>query len=121
MRVYNCERDHKMRLMQLFPLNLHSHGMRATLPVLMKSSSRLLEKTRERERERERREREMMRERGETRERGERERDERENRGERRKRERNKEKKTRAGRFLRHNPRCCTTLANGQTSTDPDL
>ena len=30
MRVYNCERDHKMRLMQLFPLGLHSHGMRAT-------------------------------------------------------------------------------------------
>ena len=30
MRVYNCARDHKMRLMQLFPLGLHSHGMRAT-------------------------------------------------------------------------------------------
>ena len=30
MRVYNCARDHKMRLMQLFPLGLHSHGMSAT-------------------------------------------------------------------------------------------
>ena len=30
MRVYNCARDHKMRLMQLFPLGLHSHGMTAT-------------------------------------------------------------------------------------------
>ena len=30
MRVYNCARDHKMRLVQLFPLGLHSHGMRAT-------------------------------------------------------------------------------------------
>ena len=30
MRVYNCARDHKMRLMQLFPLGLHAHGMRAT-------------------------------------------------------------------------------------------
>ena len=30
MRVYNCAKDHKMRLMQLFPLSLHSHGMRAT-------------------------------------------------------------------------------------------
>ena len=30
MRVYNCARDHKMRLMQLFPLSLHSHGMMAT-------------------------------------------------------------------------------------------
>ena len=30
MRVYNCARDHKMRSMQLFPLGLHSHSMRAT-------------------------------------------------------------------------------------------
>ena len=30
MRVYNCAKDHKMRLMQLFPLSLHSHSMRAT-------------------------------------------------------------------------------------------
>ena len=29
MKVYNSARDHKMRLMQLFPLNLHSHEMRA--------------------------------------------------------------------------------------------
>ena len=30
MRVYNCAREHKMRLMQLFPLGLHSRVMRAT-------------------------------------------------------------------------------------------
>ena len=29
MKVYNCAWDHKMRLMQLFPLSLHSHCMRA--------------------------------------------------------------------------------------------
>ena len=29
MKVDNCARDHKMRLMQLFPLSLHSHAMRA--------------------------------------------------------------------------------------------
>ena len=36
MRVYNCARDHKMRLMQLFPLGLHSQGMRATHPFARK-------------------------------------------------------------------------------------
>ncbi len=44
-RVYNCARDHRMRLMQLFPLSLHSNGMRPTYtPVRMKSSSWLQQK-----------------------------------------------------------------------------
>ena len=30
MRIYKCARDYNLRLMQLFILGLHSHGMRAT-------------------------------------------------------------------------------------------
>jgi len=42
-KVYNCAKEHRMRLMQLFPLNLHSHSMKATYtPVRVKSSARLL-------------------------------------------------------------------------------
>ena len=29
-KVYNCAKEHRMRLMQLFPLNCRSHGMRLT-------------------------------------------------------------------------------------------
>ena len=70
-RVYNCAGDHRMRLMQLFPLSLHSNGMRPTYtPVRMKSSSWLQQKTT------------------------------------------TTTTTTKcAGRFLRHNRRCCTTLA----------
>ena len=42
-KVYNCAKEHRMRLMQLFPLNLHSHSMKATFtPVRVKSYARLL-------------------------------------------------------------------------------
>ena len=35
MKVYNCVRKHKMGLVQLFPLNLHSHGIKAAYPSLI--------------------------------------------------------------------------------------
>ena len=66
-----------MRLMQLFPLSSHTHGMRATH---LKSSARLLQKK--------------------------------------------KRRKNCARRFLRHNRRCCTTLAKVrrlQTQTCEEL
>ena len=46
MRVHNCARYHKMRLIQLFPLGLHSRGMRAIYtPDCTKISARLLQNT----------------------------------------------------------------------------